>query len=100
MSEPVREQSEKRRGEDRCEEHPAIGEARLLQREPFGMLEILDCVSRSEREEHGGIEHMQREDIPVRQIEIQELAPFYLLHCDAERGLRPMAQIKPVIDGS
>jgi hypothetical protein len=67
------------RGEDGREEHPAIGHTRTLQREPLGVLEILNGISRSEREEHRGVEHVQREDVPIGHIEFQKLTPVHAL---------------------
>jgi len=71
VSQAVGEQTKKRRGENRREEHPAIGHARLGEAQALRVLEIFDGVGRSEGEEHRRVEHVQRKDVPVGLVEFQ-----------------------------
>jgi hypothetical protein len=98
MPQPVGEQAEQRCGKDRREKHPAIGDARLLQREPLGVLEIFNGIGLPEREEHGRVEHMQTEDVPIGHVELQKIAPDDTLGCVATSGThaRPVMPVDPI----
>ena len=98
MADPIGEQAEERGGEDRREEHPTVGEARLLQRQAFDMLEVLDGVGGAKREEHGGVEHVQPKDVPIRTIESQHPGPIDTFPRATVIGprARPLPAIQPV----